>query len=178
NGGGSGGDPGNGARGGRPGSRFGNKGKKTSECDEAHNGQTGNPGIPDPLSTGGTVKGNPGASGLPGKLAFEVIDPPNSKTCADLIPIAVTVTSIVPNTGARGATVQVTITGTGFGTAPALHQVQFSGFGVSATVTNVNATTLHCEVSITASAPQNARDVTVKVGLSASVVVPNGFTVV
>lgn len=178
NGGGGGGDPGKGARGGRPGARFGNKGKKTSECDEAHNGQTGNSGNPDPLSSGGTVNGNPGNTGIRGNLTFEVIEPPDSKTCADLIPIVITVSSIAPNSGARGATVPVVITGTGFNPAAPLHQVQIDGFGVSATVLNVTATTLNCTFTITAAAPLNARTVKVKVGLSASIDVLNGFTVV
>lgn len=178
NGGGGGGNPGNGARGGGPGSKVGHKGKKTSECDEADNGQTGDPGVPEPLGSGSTVPGSPGAPGAAGKLAFEVINPPASGTCADLIPTALTVTGIAPSSGARGSVVSVTITGTGFDTAAPSHLVQVSGAAVTTSIPVVTATTMTSDFTIGAVAPQTARDVTVKVGLSNSVTVTNGFTVV
>lgn len=165
NGGGKGGSPGNGARGGRAGVRVGNRGKKTSACEEAHDGQAGNPGVPDPLGSGSTVKGSAGTAGAPGQLGFEAIDPPTSETCADLIPIALTLSSVSPNTGTRGSTVTVTLTGTGFNPAAALHTVNVSGLGVSASTPVVaSGTSMSCDLTLTAAAPQGARDVTVTFG--------------
>ena len=178
NGGASGGKAGDGARGGLAGTQVGRKGRKTSECEEADNGQPGNPGLPEPLSAGGTVPGAPGATGASGNLVFEVVEPPGSSTCADLIPTALKIVSIVPNSGAKGATVPVVITGTGFDPAAALHQVQVSGLGVTTGPLTVTSTTITCDFIIGAMTLATARNVTVKVGLSNSATLPNGFTVV
>lgn len=181
NGGGDGGDPGDGGRGGRPGAKVGRKGKKTSECDEAdHDGQVGNPGNPDPVGTGGTVSGAPGANGAPGHpVAFEVIAPPASGTCADLIPSALKVLSIAPNSGAKGTAVPVVITGVGFdAVTPANNQVLLSGPGITVGALTVTATTIACSLTINNLTPTTARDVTVKVGLTNTATLVGGFTVV
>jgi hypothetical protein len=178
NGGGSGGNPGSGARGGGPGNQVGRKGKKTSECDEADNGQPGNPGIPEPLSSGGTVPGSPGDKGKPGNLVFEVVEPPDSHTCADKIPTPLKITGVAPGSGARNTTVSIVITGIGFNPAAVAHQVELSGVGITVGALTVTATTISCTLTIANLAPQTARDVTVKVGLTDSTTLAGGFTVV
>jgi len=180
NGGGDGGNPGDGGRGGRAGTKVGRKGKKTSECDEAdHDGQPGNPGNPDPVGSGGTTPGAPGVHGNPGNLRFEVIAPPNSNTCADLIPSALKILSIAPNSGAKGTAVAVVITGVGFDAVTvANNQVLVSGPGVTVGALTVTATTIGCSFTINNVTPSSARDVTVKVGLTNSTTLTGGFTVV
>jgi hypothetical protein len=131
------------------------------------------------VGSGGTVAGNPGAPGGPGQLIYEVIDPPDSGTCADMIPDGseaepLSVASISPNTGARGATVAVSIVGTGF-TAAA--QVQLSGAGISVGALTITPTQIDCSLSIGAAAPQNARDVTVRLSALEQATLTGGFTV-
>jgi hypothetical protein len=87
------------------------------------------------------------------------------------------VTSIAPNSGARGADVNVTITGQCFDPSALLQNVVVSGIGV--TVVNVlvvNETTVQCVFQIGNLAPLSARDVTVQTGIMQHTLV-NGFTV-
>jgi hypothetical protein len=87
------------------------------------------------------------------------------------------VISIAPNSGARGTAVNVTITGTCFGTTAAVHQVNVSGAGVSVqNVLVLNETTVQCTFDIGGAAPTNARDVTVITGTMSHTLV-GGFTV-
>jgi hypothetical protein len=180
NGGASGGDPGDGGRGGRAAKKVGRAGKKTSECEAAHDGQAGADGTPDPLGSGGTLPGNPGApGGHGGPPIFEVIDPPHSGTCADAIPdgseaAPLSVASITPTTGARGATVPVSIVGTGFTAAV---QVLVSGVGISVGALTVTPTLITCSFTIGAAAPQNTRDVTVRLSALQQATLTGGFTV-
>jgi hypothetical protein len=178
NGGGQGGDPGEGGRGGKGGTQFGRAGKKSSACEEAQNGESGFDGSPEPGTTGGTT---PGTAGMPGAAGpppfFEPIDPPRTRTCADLIPPALTIAGIAPATGARNTTVPVVITGVGFDSA-APQQVTVSGAGITVGPLTVTPTTIQCDFVIGQLAPQNARDVTVTVGLTTSVTSTGGFTVV
>ncbi|MGE0445245.1 MAG: IPT/TIG domain-containing protein [Vicinamibacterales bacterium] len=86
-----------------------------------------------------------------------------------------TVTSIAPTTGARGANVNWTITGTGF-SATGL-TVTVSGTLVTTnTATFVSATTIEGQFGINAGAATGNRTVTVTINGS-SCTVPGGFTV-
>ncbi len=168
NDGGDGGEGGKGGRGGKKGTG-GKKGKKTSECDEAENGNDG-----EGFLTLEADKGSTGPHGGGGSLGFEEV---KTGTCADAIPLpTLSVSSVTPNSGTRGASVNVTIAGVGF--APAA-TVDVSGLGV--TVSNivvVNATTITCKFDIGALAPQTARDVTVKNSLIHQATLTGGFSVV
>jgi hypothetical protein len=87
------------------------------------------------------------------------------------------VTNISPNSGARNATVNVTITGKCFDPSALIQQVIVSGLGV--TVHNesiLDEQTITCVFEIGALAAQNARDVTVKTGSFHHTLV-NAFTV-
>ena len=144
NDGGDGGEGGKGGRGGKKGTG-GKKGKKTSECDEAENGNDG-----EGFLTLEADKGSTGPHGGGGSLGFEEV---KTGTCADAIPLpTLSVSNVTPNSGTRGASVNVTIAGVGF--APAA-TVDVSGLGV--TVSNivvVNATTITCKFDIGALAPR------------------------
>jgi hypothetical protein len=176
NGGAKGGTGGQGGRGGQASPIAGRKGKKTSECEEAQNGQPGSAGLPEPLGQGGLVDGATGANGNPGKLSFEVIEPPKTGTCADDIPLPLRISSVSPSSGTRGSTVAVTITGVGFG-GGATPQVLVSGAGVTVGAVTSTATTLNCDFTIGNLAPQNARDVTVRVSPAMAVTAVGAFTV-
>jgi hypothetical protein len=167
NDGGDGGEGGKGGRGGKKG-MGGKKGKKTSECDEAENGSDG-----EGFVTVEADKGSTGPHGGGGSLAFEAVA---TGTCADVIPLpTLSVTGVAPSTGARGATVSVTITGVGF---QASATVDVSGIGVTVSgVSVVSATTITCTFTLGALAPQTARDVTVKNSLIHQATLVGGFTV-
>jgi hypothetical protein len=169
-GGASGGDGAAGGRGGQPSPLAGRKGKKTSECEDAQNGQAGQAG------NDSGVNGGSGVRGRSGRLDREPIDPPNSGTCADLIPLGppLAVTSISPNSGARSATVPVTIVGTGFTSAAT---VLVSGPGVTVGTPTVTPTQITTTLTIGNLAPQNARDVTVRLSASQQATLTGGFTV-
>jgi len=93
-------------------------------------------------------------------------------------PPAPTVAAVTPNSGARGAVVAVTITGTNLDPANPIHQVNVSGAGVNVSaVVVVDATTITCTFTVGNLAPQNARDVTVTVGAQTSAPLVGGFTV-
>jgi hypothetical protein len=86
------------------------------------------------------------------------------------------VTSVTPNTGARGTSVAVTIAGQCFDTTAVLNQVTVSGAGVNTlNVVVVNATTVTCTFDIAAAAPVGARHVTVQTG-SMNHTLLNAFT--
>jgi hypothetical protein len=94
------------------------------------------------------------------------------------LPPAPTVTSVTPNSGARGAVVNVTITGTNFDPANPVHQVGVAGAGVTVSnVAAVNSTTITCTFTIAGIAQQTARDITVTIGVQASAPLVGGFTV-
>ena len=84
-----------------------------------------------------------------------------------------TLTSISPNAAGRGATVNVTLTGTKF-SSPATVSVQGSAITVSNVVV-VNATTITATFRVSSSATRRSRDTTVTTGAGASNAV--GFTV-
>lgn len=87
------------------------------------------------------------------------------------------VTAIAPATGARGNTVNVSITGQCFDASALTQHVIVSGLGVS--VLNVvisDPTTILCTFDISALATLSARDVTVVIGTSSRSLV-NAFTV-
>ena len=87
----------------------------------------------------------------------------------------VTVSTVAPNQGAQGASVPVTITGSGF---VAGASVSVSGTGV--TVSNVllgSATQITATLGIAAGAALGARDVTVTNAGGGSVTLSGGFTV-
>jgi hypothetical protein len=87
------------------------------------------------------------------------------------------VTTITPASGARGASVAVTIKGSCFDTASLIQQVNASGIGID--VINLlvaDDETLQCVFDIKALAPATQRDVTVKIGTE-SVTKLNAFTV-
>jgi hypothetical protein len=98
------------------------------------------------------------------------------------LPNAVTVQkfevlSIAPATGARGATVNVTITGRCFDPSALVQQVLVSGLGVTVlNVVVVDGQTVQCVFDIGALAATGARDITVKTGLFTHTLV-NGFTI-
>jgi IPT/TIG domain len=167
NDGGDGGEGGKGSRGGKKGS-WGKKGKKTSECDEAENGTEG-----EGFLSVEADKGSAGPHGGGGSLAFEAV---KTGTCADAIPLpTLSVTSVTPSSGARGASVNVTIAGVGFDPAAT---VNVGGLAVSVSnLVIVNATTITCTFDIGALAPQTARDVTVKNSLINQGTLTGGFTV-
>jgi hypothetical protein len=56
--------------------------------------------------------------------------------------------------------------------------VTVSGGGITVGALTVSSTTISCDFVIGQLAPQNARDVTVTVGLTTSVTSTGGFTVV
>lgn len=180
NGGAIGGNPGDGGRGGKASLKVGRPGKKTSECEAAHDGQPGQDGVPDTVGGTGAQLGAPGTNGMPGPLGFEAIDPPGTGTCADLMPDGseagpLSVASIAPGNGARGATVPVAIIGTGF-TAAA--QVQVSGAAVTAGPLTITPTQINCSLTIGAAAPQTVRDVTVRLSALQQVTLSGAFTVI
>ena len=75
------------------------------------------------------------------------------------------VTSIVPNTGARGSTVLVTITGQCFDVTGSVHDVTVSGLGVDAlNVAVVDDQTMTCQIQMSATTALGTRDITVKAG--------------
>lgn len=75
------------------------------------------------------------------------------------------VLSIAPATGARGASVAVTITGTAFDPAAAVQNVNFSGTGVNAiNIAVINDTTVQCVADIGGAAALGQRDLTVSIG--------------
>jgi hypothetical protein len=85
-------------------------------------------------------------------------------------PPPVTISSITPNTGARGKTVKVTIIGTGFGASvaqPATVKVGGAGVTVSSVVV-VNTTTITAAFTIASTAGLSQRTVTVTVPLGAA----------
>jgi hypothetical protein len=82
------------------------------------------------------------------------------------VPLAL---SIAPASGARGATVNVTITGQAFDMPLASYAISVSGTDVTVlTPTYVNSTTLTASFQIGSGASETARDVTVKVGSTSS----------
>jgi hypothetical protein len=83
-----------------------------------------------------------------------------------------TLTSLSPNAATRGATVNVTLTGTQF-TSPATVTVQGSAFTVSNVVV-VNATTITATIHV-GSASRRSHNVTVATGAGTSNAI--GFTV-
>ena len=86
-----------------------------------------------------------------------------------------TVTGVSPNTGLRGTSVPVTISGTGLGAATG---VTVSGIGVTVSnFTVVNATTVSATFTVSATAGLSARTVTVATP-SGNAVLPAAFTVV
>ena len=94
-------------------------------------------------------------------------------------PLPPTVSSIVPNSGVAGSTVNVTVTGTQFDPAAAIHLLQISGSGVSASAVAVPTnTSLTATLTIANIAPAGARDVSVKAGSQTSAPLVGGFTVV
>lgn len=85
--------------------------------------------------------------------------------------------SITPNTGARGDSVNITISGTCFDPSALIQQVQIAGLGV--TVVNVivmDSTTITCVFEIGGLAPLAARNVTVKTGTNQHTLI-DAFTV-
>ncbi len=87
------------------------------------------------------------------------------------------VLTITPNTGAKGSSVEVTITGKCFDPGALLHDVIVNGGGVTAqNMLVVDENTVTCTLEIGPLAPSTARDVTVKTGLSQHTLV-NSFTV-
>lgn len=93
-------------------------------------------------------------------------------------PLPPTVTSIVPNSGLAGTAVNVTVTGTAFDPAAALHLLQVSGAGVSASSLVVGSdTSLTATLTIANIAPAGARDVSVTAGGQTSAPLVGGFTV-
>ncbi len=87
------------------------------------------------------------------------------------------VMGVAPNTGARGQSVAVTITGTCFEVGAMLQNVTVSGAGVSALNVNVlNSTTIQCVFEIGQLAPLGARNVTVQTGAMSHTLL-NAFTV-
>ena len=86
------------------------------------------------------------------------------------VPNAVTVArfevlGVVPATGSKNTTVNVTITGTAFDPSAATHNVNVSGTGVNAlNVSVLSSTSLQCTFDISNLAGVGARDVTVIMG--------------
>lgn len=77
------------------------------------------------------------------------------------------VLSVAPASGARGASVAVTISGTCFDPAAAVQSVNVSGAGVNVlNVLTLDATTIQAVFEIGAGAPLGARNVTVSMGPS------------
>lgn len=94
-------------------------------------------------------------------------------------PLPPTVSGIAPNSAVAGTSVNVTVTGTAFDPAAALHLLQVSGAGVSASALSVASdTSLSATLSIANIAPAGARDVSVAVGSQTSAPLVGGFTVV
>jgi hypothetical protein len=94
-------------------------------------------------------------------------------------PLPPTVGSIVPNSGVAGTAVNVTVTGTQFDPAAALHLLQISGAGVSASGLSVASnTSLSATLTINGIAPAGARDVSVTAGSQTSAPLVGAFTVV
>lgn len=94
-------------------------------------------------------------------------------------PLPPTVTSIVPNSAVAGTAVNVTVTGTQFDPAAAIHLLQVSGAGVSASAVAVASnTSLTATLTLNNIAPAGARDVSVKVGSQTSAPLVGGFGVV
>lgn len=174
NDGGDGGEGGLGGIGGR-GGRGGRPGRKTSECGEAQAGTNGIDGVPKITDIDSTIyKGAGGSTGAPGSLKFEEVE---KESCAKDIPLKLAITSVTPNSGSRGSTVSVTITGTNFDPSAVSFDVKVSGVGVNTSnVVIANSTTITCDFIIGAAAPTTSRDVTVRIGIS-QVTLTNGFTV-
>jgi len=170
------GEAGDGGKGGKGALQGGHKGKNSGPCDQdAENGNPGHPGLGDPTVDGGP--GAPGADGPTGSRQFETVAPPSSGTCADKLPLAFKLDAVVPAAGARNSSVPVVLTGIGFKPAAAIHTVQLSGLGVTASsVVVVSDTQINCNFDITATAATSARDVTVTVNAD-SVTKAGAFTV-
>jgi hypothetical protein len=88
------------------------------------------------------------AGGTSGPQTFTVTNPPIA-----------TLTSIAPTSGARGATVTVTLTGTNFTTAGT--SINISGTGVTSTITSATSTQLVASVVISSTAATTTRTVNV-----------------
>lgn len=87
------------------------------------------------------------------------------------------VLSVAPNTGARGDSVAVTITGQCFDPLAAIQQVNLSGAGVNAVnIIVLDETTVQCVLEIGNVAAQTARNLTVKTGAKQHTLL-NAFTV-
>jgi hypothetical protein len=102
----------------------------------------------------------------PGTLTFNYTFPPAlTQALAGAIDVEISqAVSIAPTSGARGSTVNVTLTGT-FDPSASHFDVSISGAGVTVgTVTFVNPTTLTCSFVIDSTAGRNLRDVTLKAG--------------
>jgi hypothetical protein len=79
------------------------------------------------------------------------------------------INTITPNTGARGATVGVTIVGECFDVTAPFHDVVIGGLGVNAVnVAVVDDQTMTCQIEIASGAATGARDVTVRAGAALS----------
>jgi len=170
------GEGGNGGKGGRGALQGGHKGKNSGPCNQdGENGDPGHPGAFDPTVDGAT--GGAGADGTPGGRQFETIAPPDTGTCADLLPLALKINTVVPAAGARNSSVPVVITGVGFKPPAAIHNVKLSSIGITASsVVVVSDTQINCNLDIAASAPASTRDVTVTVDAD-SVTRTGAFTV-
>lgn len=115
----------------------GQAGFKTSECSSASPGSQGTAGFPPgSLGSGSTAnQGALGGSGSAGTLTLVDINPEDPK-CADMIPLAITVTNIDPSVICRGFStsannVAVTITGENLSQVTS---VEVSLTGVTATI--------------------------------------------
>lgn len=170
------GDGGSGGKGGKGALQGGHRGKKSGPCDQdAENGNPGHPSLAEPTVDG--PPGGDGADGAAGSRQFEPVEPPDTGTCADLLPLNLKIDGIVPAAGARNASVPVVISGVGFHPPAAIHTVQVSGIGVAASaVVVVSDTQIHCNLDISAGAPASARDITVTVNAD-SVTLAGAFTV-
>ncbi len=101
-----------------------------------------------------------------GNLTFTYMFPPTlTQALAGAIDVEISqAVSIAPISGARGSTVNVTLTGD-FDPTASHFDVSVSGAGVTVgTVTFVNDTTLTCSFVIDPTAGRNLRDVTLKAG--------------
>ena len=85
-----------------------------------------------------------------------------------------TLASIAPNTGVRGTTVPVTLTGTNLIGATG---VTVSGTGVTCAVTTSTSTTINANCVIAANATLNARNVTATTPIGTTADLPGAFTV-
>jgi len=114
-----------------------------------------------------------------GNLTFQRAFGANQSLNNSITINAVTVTGVVPNSGAQGSQVNVVISGTCFDPTTAIKQVSVSGLGVNVSnVVVVDDHTITCTLDVGGVAPKTARDVSVKLGLAPAVVLANGFSVV